>query len=192
MREVVKKTKVYKFEELSEEAQQNVIKEHYENEDYPFLTNDIQEYLEEEDKYFSDVKLQYSLSHCQGDGLSFSGKFNLAKWLDDKTELKTSVKLALVELVYNISSTGNSGHYCYSGRSDIQYEDNYCGSKKADKLFKLLEEDIVPDIQDYYLKLCNTLKDYGYSIIEYRLNKDEFSELAEMHEWEYTDNGDLY
>jgi len=192
MRVAIKKTKVYKFKELSKEVKEDVIKNWYENEDYPFLEDNISEELKQIDKYFSDTKLQYSLSCCQGDGLSFSGEFDLEKFLNYKTKLKKSVKWAINELICNVSSKGNDGHYCYAHKNDIEYEDNYCGTQRADRLYKLFEDKVLPMIQDYYLGICEKLEKMGYAELDYRMDNKEFAEHSEVNEYEYTKDGKIY
>ena len=181
-------TQVFQFDELSKEAKQNVIDKWYETEDYPFLTENLQEQLDYLDCYFSETELQYSLSYCQGDGLSFSGNFDFKKWLNDKTDLKKSVQWALCEHVAYIKSKGNNGHYAFCSKSDIDYEYEYTEMKEIEKLF---EDDILPDIQDYYIQLCNQLEKSGYSELEYRMDFNEFSEHCEANLYEFTKDGEL-
>ena len=53
-------------------------------EDYPFLSEDIRNYIAENldiEKVISKIELNYSLSYSQGDGISFKCDFDLEKWL---------------------------------------------------------------------------------------------------------------
>ncbi len=192
MRVAIKKTKVYKFKELSKDVKEEIIQKWHDNDEYAFLEGDLYENLKDMDKYFSSTKLQYSLSSCQGDGLSFSGEFNLLKFLNYRTKLKKSVKRAICEIIYKVHSTGNTGHYCYAHTTDIDYDDNYAGDKKVDRLYKLFEEKILPKIQNYYMGICKQLEDLGYKIINYRMDNEDFSEMAESNGYEYTKNGEIY
>ena len=85
---------VYKFNELTKEAKENAINKWYEDEEYPFLEEDLRQELENIDtlKLFSDVKLQYSLSCCQGDGLSFSASIDIDAWLKAKKYTKKNME----------------------------------------------------------------------------------------------------
>lgn len=182
-------TTLYDFNELSTEAKQVAIQKWYENEDYPWLENDMREFLNEKDPYFYDKKIQYSLCYCQGDGLSFSSKFDLEKWLNEKTELKASVKKALCELV-QISSRGNcSNHYPFASRSDIEMDfgNNYKEYKNIERLADI----ILAQIQTYYMDICKEAESYGYSVIEYRMTESEFDELCQANEYEFTEDGKL-
>lgn len=68
---------LYQFSELSEKAKEKAISTWYENEDCSFLTYDLTESLKsllnQNGCEFYDIKVLYSLSHSQGDGLCFTG-----------------------------------------------------------------------------------------------------------------------
>lgn len=72
--------KLYKFSELSKEAKNKARDNWYENEDYPFLSETLTEscyyLLNENGCTYSDIKLLYSLSYSQGDGLCFTGSIS--------------------------------------------------------------------------------------------------------------------
>lgn len=178
---------VYKFNELSKEVKETVIKRYYENEDYPFLTDDLLERLKEEDKkkVFSNVKLAYSLSCCRGDGLSFSADIDVSAWLADAC-YADEYKERIINGVYHAGSKGNKGHYCYASTSDIVLESE---SGLSDEIEKHIEK-IQADIAVYYLNICKTLERTGYSILEYRMSIEEFNEHAEANNYEYYEDGE--
>lgn len=141
----MKTINVYSFSELSEEVQEKVIYNHYNNEDYAFLTEDIKEELKQIDKYFNDIELQYSLSYSQGSGLSFSGDFDLHKWIEDNYKhIKTSVFDALCNYVYKVHSTGNAGRYCCCQKNQIKFEYSYNNREfpRIENLWQSILEDI--------------------------------------------------
>ena len=193
MREDMVINQVYKFSELSDKAKQYAIDKYYEAEDYPFLFEDIREELRNLDGYFSDIDLIYSLSWSQGDGLSFAGTFDLESWLkkEEYNHLEQYKKNALIKIAYNIHSTGNKGHYCYAAQNQIEYETDIPFSHGLPYLENLLES-IVQDIKVYYVSLCKQLEKYGYSIIEYRMSFEEFSEHSDANDYEYLINGQMY
>lgn len=181
-------TVVYDFDELSDEAKQKAIEKWYENEDYPWLEDDMAEFLSENDPYFCDKKIQYSLSYCQGDGLSFESKFDLEKWLKDKGTVRASFIPVLV-LYLDIRSCGNTGnHYCYAHRDQIEMNiDTY----KSNANFDALCESILRDVQDYYMELCKKAEEYGYGILEYRMNEQEFDECCQANEYTFLPDGTM-
>lgn len=77
------KTIVY-FDQLSKEAKERARKWWKDGNDYPFLEESIKEYtthkLEKAGYDVSDLKVYYSLSYCQGDGVSFTA--NLTKGIE--------------------------------------------------------------------------------------------------------------
>jgi hypothetical protein len=187
--------KVFAFSELSKEVQEKVIAKWYELEDYPSLTEDLTESLKAMNKQcFYDVKLSYSLSYCQGDGLSFTGTLDFEKFLENiyskRENLKPSVKKALSELVFYIRSKGNAGRYAYSSKSDIEFE--YNSNDTYTHLENMFESDILPEIQDYYMSICRDIETEGYNILDYRMSIDEFTELAESNSYEYFEDGKMF
>ena len=181
--------KVFKFEELDEATKQKAIDKWYEAEDYPFLEEDIRAELEHLDtfKLFSDVRLQYSLSYCQGDGLSFSAQIDLEAYLKSKKWKEKSIK-KLTDEVYKFYSKGNQGRYSYASKSDIEYETqgNVIHERIEAKLDVLKDE-----IAEYYLNICRKLEKYGYSILEYRMDFKEFAEHCEANGYMFTENGQI-
>jgi hypothetical protein len=192
MKIVTKEYKIYNFNELSKEAKEYAINNWYEHEDYPFLEDDILEGLKQIDKYFFDVELQYSLSYSQGDGLSFKGTLNLKKFLDEKysKKLRKSYQHALWDYIYSVNSTGNGGNYCYAHKNDIEYTENYNDCKEHKYIDKLWD-DVLEEIKEYYIELCDKLEKYGYSILEYRMNNEEFLELCEANEYNFYKDGKM-
>ena len=178
--------KAYKFEELNKDTQQEVIDKWYEDETYPLLDEDIEDELSQLDSFFSNVKVQYSLGWCQGDGLSIKGDVDFDKWIDENTTLKESVKSALKGFVYQVRSSGNGGRYCYASSCDIEIEHNYY--KEYPKLEAALEL-ILDDIKVYYMDLCKKLERYGYSVLEYRMDIAEFTDLCDANNYEYLEDG---
>lgn len=180
-------TVVYDFDELPDEAKQRAIDKWYEQEEYFDLHTDISNFLDEIDPYFTDKEIAYSLTCSQGDGLSFAAKFNLRKWLDEKTDLKTSVKSALCELV-TISSTGNRGRYCFANRHQIAI-DFYDDCERPN--VELLAAKIYAEIADYYVFICGKAEQYGYDILEYRMTESEFLDLCQINEYTFLPDGTM-
>lgn len=180
---------VFKFNELSQEAKDYAMQKYYESEDYYFLKEDIRQELIELDKFkvFENVELSYSLSCCQGDGLSFKADINWQNFLKaKKISQKTIDKMN--DYIYKFFSSGNTGRYYYASNSDIQWEDQGSNMKEAlvDKIDALRDE-----IAEYYLDICKKLEKYGYSILEYRMTEAEFLELCESNDYEFTADGRL-
>jgi len=70
--------KIVFFDDLSDEAKEKARQWYKEGQDYPFLTEELKQFITEkiEDLGFAvdDLEVLYSLSYCQGDGVSFTAK----------------------------------------------------------------------------------------------------------------------
>ena len=156
--------KVYNFNELSDKAKQNAIDKWYESEDFPMLSEDLTEscgaLLKDKKITYADLKLYFSLSSCQGDGLCFVGEFQWNK--------------------YYIKITHNYRYY-FAKSTEIMLMDEEgeecCDKKAIDRFTKI------------YLDICGKLKKEGYGVLDYRMDFDEFQELCESNEYTFTDDG---
>ncbi len=193
---IIKEYKTYKYEELSKEAKEKIIENHYENEylyGYDFLEEDIKEEFLNMKTCFKDISLQYSLSHCQGDGLSFSGELDLKKFINEKysKKLRSSYKWAINEYIYSVISKGNGGNYCYASEYDIEYTENYQDYKNHDQINKLFAG-VLKEIQEYYLEICDKLEKYGFEILDYRMNDQEMQVYCEANSYTFLENGEMF
>lgn len=187
--------KINKFEELEKSVQEYVIEKWYENEDYPFLNeNLIEDLLSNDDNIFKEgFTLNYSLSCCQGDGLCIKGDIDIDKVM---SKVNKDLQEKFKDKIYRIYSTGNDGHYSYAHKNQIEFEldvpfDSITEIDDSD-YYKLFESEILPTIQDIYMDLCRQLEKIGYDIIEYRMDIDEFTEHANANDYEYYETGRMY
>ena len=164
---IIKETKkVYKFEELSQEAKDKAVENYNSDNQYSFLKENLTDYILENLKrlgftIIKDINIFYSLSHSQGDGFMFEGI------ISDK-DFNT----------YSIKQNG----YCYHENSKIITGYN----NEA--------EDI--DVDDFdeniYIPLCLRAEKRGYEEIEYESSEEYFKDECEANEWEFLENGDMY
>lgn len=164
MRQITKN--IYSFEELSTEAKEKAIEYFRENEDYPFLKEDLEMQLEdllkENGIKATEAKLYYSLSNCQGDGLMFEGVF---QWKNHQIEAK------------------HSGFYChsYSKTLEITNEEGEEANEKTEKEF-----------EEIYQSICEELEKNGYSIIENALLDETIKENILANEYKFFENGEYF
>jgi hypothetical protein len=96
---------VYTFDELSDEAKEKAREWYREGIDYPFLEEFMNEFiydkLTEAGYMVDDLKVLYSLTYSQGDGVSFTAK--LTKGLE----------------TYQVN---RSGHYVHERTMDVYHE----------------------------------------------------------------------
>lgn len=186
----MKTINIYKFNELSKEAQKRAISD-YRKKDREYLISfqdECIEYLNE--RYWNDVEVQYSLSYSQGEGLSFSGILDIDKFLDNvySKKIKGLKRDAILNYIFRIVSTGNEGRYCFASKGQVILKENY---DRRMKHLEQLADDILEEAQDYYMNLCNELKKMGYGQIEYEDSEEYISELLEVIESDFFENGKM-
>ena len=98
----------------------------------------------------------------------------------------------LIEKV-KVFSNGNQGHYTYASTNDIDYEIYSDDPDLADsaEIIYTFRDEILPEIQNHYMKLCKSLEKYGYSILDYRMNFEEFAEHCQANNYYFKENGQL-
>ncbi len=186
---------LYKFNELSEEGKQNAIEKERNREDYYFLdmfSDDANEKISEAG-FKGNVKLQYSLSYSQGDGLSFCADY-FDKLNDLFTEVLGPRKQKTIDcLINNISFSlkGNNGRYCYASKSDLDLElDNYY--VKSQTNIDLVINKVREKLEDLYMDLCKELEKNGYSEIEFQDSDECISENLISNDYDFTEDGKMY
>lgn len=189
------RTKVYLFNELSKDAQQKAIEQVRNRKEVclDFFNDDAVSKIEEVG-FYGDVQLQYSLSYCQGDGLSFSCKgieetvlFSFFAEVLGAGKEKTAK--VIMDNCYFVN-TGNDGHYCFASKSDIDY---YLESYKAE--YKNVNEvvgKVLEKIENLYIDLCKELEKQGYDEIEYQYSDEEIIEDIIANEYEFLKDGTRY
>jgi hypothetical protein len=187
---------IFKFNELSEAAKETAIEQYRNSIDDVlwYFSDDINEQLREENITLKKNGLQYSLNYCQGDGLSFAGEFDVQKMvkmaLPNLSEKRQNV---VNECIYSLYSSGNTGHYCYASKNDIDIEYNYpnLDYNKHSNLTALCEI-VVEFTKDYYIALCNKFEKQGYSEIEYQYSNEGIIENIIDNDYDFTIDGKRY
>ena len=189
------RTKVYTFNELSQEAKEIAIENYRDKMDvYLDCFNDDAVEQIEKAGFYDDVKLQYSLSYSQGDGLSFScSRIEERVLLSFFAEVlgKGKEKTAKV-IIENCSfvNTGNDGRHCFASKNDIEfilesYKNDY---NNINNIVKKVET----KIENLYMELCEDLEKQGYSDIEYQYSDEAITETLIANEYEFLANGKMY
>lgn len=182
----------YTYDELSEKAREKV-KQWYLND--PVRGDLFYELITDKLKYDfinSDLKLQYSLSSCQGDGLNIYGKINLYDfielWKASEKEKRRIEKYIDNSLQYYIFTENN--RYCYSCKFiDKQYINDaiYDFTEELKyQQFKNINIDTIEkffnDLIDYFEDLDWEYEKDGYKYL-YDVDEDELSECCDINEW---------
>ena len=208
---ITREYKVYNFSELSEEAKDKV-KQWYLDDD--FRPYDFENIYTEDLKYLfnnSDLKLQFSLSYCQGDGLNIYGKLDLTdvftairdtehsgdlfeqyKDLFSEHEQKTieaymEVCGREVELPYN-------RHYCYCIDDRVDFADDWIESLEYCR-YKNIQIDTIRKMEKLvgrmFENLSATYEKYGYDYF-YNADDEVVNEACEANGWRFLEDGTFF
>lgn len=154
-------TKVYTFDELSDDAKEKARDWWREGNDYPFLSADMRERAGELLKgagiEATTYRVYYSLGYCQGDG--------------------AMIELDGIWNGYGVS-VRQSGHYCHEYSTSIEVSDRETGEEVDKK-----------DFQEVYVPLCIELEKYGYRIIEDANSDATVDEDIRANEYTFTEDG---
>ena len=159
--------KVYEYNDLNEKAKEKALNWFIENNNYDFLSDNLEEDLKEllrvnKISFDESLKIYYSLSYSQGDGFCFEGDF---EYKDYQINIK------------------NSGHYSHknSVKIEITKEDGEDAKEEIYKEFKNIFDDI-----------CDELEKIGYSYIESENSEENFIEMSNANEYKFLEDGSFW
>lgn len=190
--------KVFSFSELSEIAKDKVRQW--------YLDDDLRTDIFTEDCLYrlgelfpnSDLKVEYSLGYCQGDGLNIYGDLRLDDVMEHIKDNFTEKELRFFNWVFReiadeyTMPANDWYHYCICDRhyylEDVVWEceNNYYRNIPYD-----LIERFEGLIQDYMSELCGQLEQDGYKWF-YEPDDDEIEDCCEANEWYFDEDGDLF
>ena len=118
---------VYKWEELSQTAQQKAREWYIEGMDYEWWEGVYE--MAKEDGYelgFCIEKIYFSGFHSQGDGASWTGQVDVRQWLEahEKDSIGVSAWCQLIQedvIGKRVQVVANNSHYCHE--STMQFDD---------------------------------------------------------------------
>lgn len=189
------RTKIYKFDELSKDAQEKVIESFYDiNIDYEWYEMTVDQLKREgEEKGFDIDNIYFSGFSSQGDGAMFEGSVN------DFSLFTVGINPHVIKAVknncLNLSwSVKHRGHYYHSGCRAISFDaGNYPGYYQQGYGWKgnfqdnmdILENNIEAAYEDFCSYIYRTLeKEY-----EWRTSKEEITETILANGYEFTKDG---
>jgi hypothetical protein len=189
------RTKIYTFDELSDEAKQVAIEDLRNSKEIhlDWFIDDAKEQIDEAG-FYDDVELQYSLSYCQGDGLSFScNRIEERVLLSFFAEILGEGKEKTAKVIMDNCSfvnTGNDGHYCYASKRDIDY--TFESYKNDYKNINQVVAKVLEKIENLYVDLCKDLENQGYKEIEYQYSDECIIEDIQANDYEFLKSGKKY
>jgi|TARA_Y100000310_G_scaffold299507_1_gene334415 hypothetical protein len=159
--------KVYEYNDLNEKAKEKALNWFRENNNYDFLSDDLEEDLKEllrvnKISFDESLKIYYSLSYSQGDGFCFEGDF---EYKDYQINIK------------------NSGHYSHKNSVNIEItkEDGEDAKEEIYKEFKNIFDDI-----------CDELEKIGYSYIESENSEENFRDWSNANDYRFLEDGSFW
>ena len=199
MRKVVREYEVYSYEELGEEAKERArqtISEAIVEQNFDYLDEDLLTILSEDyDLKEDNIKLHYSISYCQGDGLSFDCKDLLeSKYFKNKMYegLTVNEKISLSKMInkgeLSLFTKRSGCHlYQYALHSDVQALTNFYhwGKNKEE-----LVEKIIKKLGRVYMEICDRLEKIGYEC--YNVEECDIEEYIDAYDIEFDKAGYVF
>lgn len=199
MLKVIREYIVYDFTELSEEAKENVRQWYLDDETRPEIFSESIDNFLSENFGKSELKVQYDLGYCQGDGLNIYGKFDLSDMLDKISfdDFSEKEKRFIHWAINNYPNTGKipaNNHYCYCIADQGDYIENLiddlenCGIRDINhKALEKFESSCI----EYFESLCSEFEEDGYKYF-YEADDAEIEEACSANDWKFTADGKFF
>lgn len=202
MKEITIIEKLYDFDELSDSAKETAKREYSENflsaEEYEYI---VLEGLKNHFPHSKELKVQFSLSYMQGDGLNVYGKMELSDAIDyvlkRTTKFQDHIRFFnwLKTLDYYITLPYNQ-HYCYCTVWKYNYADDIVNCLEIDNYDSGLCDKL--DILESFSKefifcmqdLCKEYENAGYDYF-YDISDDEINEVMINNGYMFYENGTI-
>ena len=200
---------VYKFNELSDDAKENV-KEWYLKGQEPFIfTDDCKMDLY---NLFgkNNLDVEYSLGYCQGDGFNIYGSidaesiFNCLEKHNGGTQLEQFENILTEKEKRTILHYAkecedielpSSGRYTYCMAHHIDIADDWKYQLDYYYGYKNINVEVLRKfekmIQELFETLCNAYEKWGYEYF-YEVSEEDLEEICEVNEWEFLEDGSIF
>jgi len=199
METITREYTVYNYSELSEKAKEKVREWYIDDYDRCYTLSDCwNDYLEYNFKR-SDLKVEWSLNYCQGDGVNAYGKLKLSDMMDKiDYESYTPKEIRFIEWVireYDPEITlPQNNHYAYCMADRIDIESDLLWDMKNDGIKNIRRdtlEKLNDDIIAYFENLCSQWETSGYEYL-YEPDEEEIIEACEANDWKFTEEGKFF
>lgn len=211
MEVVTREYKVYNFSELSEDAKEKA-KQWYLDDD--FRPQEFENIYTEDLRYLfnnSDLKMQFSLSCCQGDGLNIYGKLDLMdvfaairdtdhsgeqfeQYKDLFSEHEQKTIEAYMEACGREIELPYNRHYCYCVDDRVDFADEWIEILEYCR-YKNIQIDTIRKMEKLvgmmFENLSATYEKYGYDYF-YNADDEVVNEACEANEWRFLEDGTFF
>lgn len=194
---------IYKFEELSEEAQEKAIEKFYDLNIYEGWWEHVYEMYKEDETGFDIDKIYFSGFWSQGDGAMFEGSPNedILNFITPGGNNQQYQKnwSRVIKLIKNgdINIYGifkQHGHYyhskSYSDNLETEFTNDWHGKNYSN--IEDICEDILYEIREHYEDICNKIYHSLEQEYEYYTSREAIEESIIANEYEFTENGEQY
>ena len=195
MKTITKTYDVYKYNELSKEAQQKVIEDNHDiNIDYEWYESDFECMIEElTKKGFDDANIFFSGFYSQGDGACFTANLNVKKLMK---YYKLTTKYTNLLKKYDIPGTvkADNHQYCHS---NVMYVDIELDAIVDIKTLSIAQQDTLNDVEEELrIKIFEIAKDEADKIhttlqktYEHLTSEDVIIETIKENEYVFLKDG---
>lgn len=190
--------KLYKFNELSEEAKKNAIEKlHDINVNSSFWHECIVDMFKEDTQKFEVEKVYFSGFWSQGDGAMFeySGiSQELFEEAIDSLKIDNYKKNAMKKAgIFSVKGKQQGCYYHEKSCNHIMYfENNDVLHENIDSLFYEFHSELEDFIEDKYIELARELYNKLENEYEYQTSEEAIIETIECNDYEFTEEGEIY
>lgn len=207
---ITKEYNVYDFSELSEDAKEKAKQWYLDNDFRQSVFTGI--YEQDLQNIFpdSELKLQYSLNYCQGDGLNIYGNLDVNNILnlpasgfcgnefDDLIGYFTDKEIRTISRYSDECGTeiglpmNNHYNYCCVDRIDLaeEWENDLWWAS-----YKNINKELIQKLEKYVItiieRLCADYEKYGYKFF-YEVEDETMEELCDINEWKFLEDGTYF
>lgn len=207
MREATIKVKVYNYDELCEKAKERVKTDYLQECRTAYEFSEICE--DELSVLFphSSLKVEYSLSYSQGDGLNIYGVLDLEdalmRVMFDMDDEEQQIITKLLDNNHYTYRMRQNGRYSYSICDRHCYVEDLIPENEYDKavmsaLVKFDGETVMSALAKFnhvvrqnLVELCGTFEKMGYNFF-YDITDEDMRDICEANDWEFTADGEFF
>lgn len=209
MRTATVEYKVYKYNELAEEAKERVKEWYLEGQEPYIFTGMVKEDLR---CLFgkNNLDVQYSLASCQGDGLNIYGEIDArtifkcleehnggAQFAEFENVLTDKEKRTILHYAKECSAIKlpMNNHYCYSLADYIDIVEDWGYQLECYSGYNNINVEALKKFEKFvrnmFHKLCRSYEKWGYEYF-YEISEEELEEVCEANGYEFLEDGTVF
>lgn len=210
------KTVGYEYNELSSSAKEKA-KQWYLEDDMrsDMLTEDFEEMFAKYFFKYSNFKVQWSLSSCQGDGVNIYGMLELIDIVDyiknwnnnehnlniayDPTRIFTDkefdkIKKHIEESSMLYTNIPSNNRYCYCIADQIEFATDMIEELEYNKEISDTDKELIYRFEKESINimesLCKEMENYGYTYL-YECSDEELEDVCNANSWYFDEEGNF-